>query len=46
MSKPAKGGLGRGLGSLVGGAPVEQPSVPAPAAPVGDLVPTPGAIYV
>lgn len=48
MSKPAKGGLGRGLGSLVGGAPVETPpaapaptqprSVPTPAAPVVDRV--------
>lgn len=53
MNKPAKGGLGRGLGSLVGGAPVSTatpprtpaPEVPAPSAP-GDLVPTPGAIYL
>lgn len=60
MSKPVKGGLGRGLGSLVGGAPVQPSttsaaptapastptSVPVPATPVADLVPTPGAVYL
>lgn len=45
MSKPVKGGLGRGLGSLVGGAPV-QPSTTsaAPTAPASTptSVPVPG----
>jgi ParB family transcriptional regulator, chromosome partitioning protein len=42
-SKPARGGLGRGLGSLIGGGPTSGPTAPPVIPPATDVTPTDAA---